>query len=361
MSTLADLRHRTPALIEIVREPRIAGVLLALTLAQTFLRMVRLALTPDRVFDDAFKRWIPIANEVFTGTPLYTADAIDNKPPLFQYLNLAVGATDVWFLWFAVIGAANGLAAYLLYRWVAADRDRGGAEGVVAALLFVAALPVVWGTYINARSPALPLVLLAVRSRRGWVSGASIAAAGLFTQYAALGIIPLVYRRMRGAVRDRQAWRWLGAFVAAGLGTAALAYGSLFVVWGPASFVEGIQQTLTTAVGELQHQQARNALVSPAGWIRGLAMRVRTLSYLLLPAGFALGCRTLRLIAPRPRTGDTLPKGDGVLGVFAVVYLLALGIKSLGYYWLLALPFLAALAAETVLWILTASRSPSEP
>ncbi|MFB6186172.1 MAG: hypothetical protein ABEI86_04800, partial [Halobacteriaceae archaeon] len=89
----------------------------------------------------------------------------------------------------------------LLYRWV---RDGTGGyvpadQGValLAALLFVSALPFTGGIRINARSPMLVGVLLAVRSSRPLVRGAGIAAGSLFSQYAIFGVPVIGYVILR--------------------------------------------------------------------------------------------------------------------------------------------------------------------
>lgn len=103
--------------------------------------------------------WIPFANKVLAGGAPYLAHW-DNKPPLFQFVNILAAATDHYVLFFYItMGLANGIAAVLLWR---VCRQFGYDRiGLVAGFIFLAFMAIS-SFRINPRQYANVLMLLAL-------------------------------------------------------------------------------------------------------------------------------------------------------------------------------------------------------
>ena len=320
----------------LARPPFVAIGLFVLALFQSVEQLARAVIGRNDLWSDAANVWLPLAEQVAAGTPLYVGGAVDNKPPLFQYLNLAVFETGHYVVVFYVlVGVANAAAAWLLYRWVSEFAQRETAA--VAALLFVAALPVLNGTIINVRSFALVFVLLAVQARRAGVQGSFMAIAGLFSQYAVFGIPALLwYRHATGRLDARQ----FVTFCGAGLLAVVMSFLPL-LWWGVPSVVGGFEWSFFAASDHLTQNDVLNPWLSPMDWAAKLAQVAEELFYLLVPAALY----ALRVVTSRGRGGKAV---DLALVAFVALYALSFGVKSLRYYWLLLLPFLATLAALEV-------------
>lgn len=317
-------------------------------LLQTAWRYAKLKWGSADYWFDAGQVWIPLANRVLSGTPLYTGKAVDNKPPLWQFLNLTADASGHYpLVMFGLVGLANAMAALLLARWLTKDCGVNRGTAALAGLFFLAALPAIHGTIINVRSFALVGVLAAIQTRSPVRSGAAISAATLFSQFAAFGIPVLILRAYRNPSFS-DTWSWVGRFCFSGLGVAAIAFGAVYAVWGWPSFVGSLKYSFYASTWYVQRPLA-NPLTSPVGYLRRIIQVMFDLSYLLIPAGGAVMV-TLRGRLPMERQQSFL------LGLTAA-FLAPLLVKSLLYYWMHVLPFLSALGALGVEWGLQISRA----
>lgn len=320
----------------LARPPVVAVGLFALALIQSVEQLARATIGRSDLFSDAANVWLPLAEHVAGGNALYVGAAVDNKPPLWQYLNLAVFETGHYVtVFYLLVGLANALAAWLLYRWVSEFARRETAA--IAALLFIAALPAMNGTIINVRSFALVFLLLAVQTHRASAQGALIAAAGLFSQYAVFGIPALLwYRHATGRLDARR----FVAFCGAGLLTVAVSFLPL-LWWGIPSVVGGIEWSFFAAGSHILENDVLNPWLSPMDWAAKLAAVAESILYLLVPAALY----GVRVVTGRSGSRSAI---DVALVALVALYALSFGVKSLRYYWLLLLPFLAALAALEV-------------
>lgn len=320
----------------LTRPPFVIIGLFVLALSQSVEQLGRALIGRNDLWSDAANVWLPLAEHVASGNALYVGAAVDNKPPFWQYLNLAVFETGHYVaVFYLLVGLANALAAWLLYRWVSGFARRETAA--VAALLFVAALPLLNGTIINVRSFALVFLLMAVQIRRASVQGALIAVAGLFSQYAVFGIPALLwYRHTIGRLNARQ----FVAFCGAGLLTVVVSFLPL-LWWGVPSVVGGVEWSFFAAESHLLENDVLNPWLAPMDWAAKLAQVAEQMLYLLVPAALY----TVRVMTGRVQERSAI---DIVLVGFVALYALSFGVKSLRYYWLLLLPFLAALAALEV-------------
>jgi len=314
----------------------VAAGLLTLSLGLAAEQYARVVIGANDLWADAADVWLPLAERVAAGDALYVGAAVDNKPPLFQYLNLLVYETGEYVLMFYIlVGLVNGAAAWLLYRWVA--RFTRSETAVIAAVLFVAALPITNGTIINVRTFSITFVLLAVLARSPSVQGASIAAGALFSQYAVFGIPVLLWRQY---ARGKLSLDSFIRFCVAGGGVVVLTFLPL-LWWGVDSLVGGIEWSFLLAKDHFTRQQIINPWMNPRNWARVLATVSQQLLYMLVPAVLYGG----RIVFRRDEQQSV---AEITLLLFAVFYALTFGIKMLYYYWIMVLPFLAGLAALEV-------------
>ncbi|WP_227377285.1 hypothetical protein [Haladaptatus halobius] len=91
--------------------------LLGIGCSEALVRYLRILTAQTSPHPDMTTMWRPVAEAVLAGAPPYLTAPVDNKPPLFEYLNLAVAATNRYLVVFLLlVGLANGAVAYLLWR-----------------------------------------------------------------------------------------------------------------------------------------------------------------------------------------------------------------------------------------------------
>lgn len=337
--TLSGHVHEVP-----LRDIAFGVALLVTTLTHASVRYFRLLVGGTSLHPDADIVWQPVARDVLDGAALYLEPATDNKPPLFEFLNVLVASTDAYaFTFLLCVALANGVSAVLLYRLFARRSMR--TTGAVAASIFVLALPLVKGHAINARSFAVCAFLAALSLRRPGLRGVAVTAAILCSQYLVFGVPVVLWRGLwvdpRKSVRT-----WAVRFAVAGGSLVVAAYGTVLVLWGWPSFVgsvywsTGLAENYFTAYG-------------PSIWVGQRAWRVYTLelvtrlSPLLVPAVGGAAAVIARRVPTSGRPGDPCGRCDLqrlVLGA-SVLFGALLFVRPYDTYWLYSLPWLAALAA----------------
>jgi len=91
------------------------AVLLAAGLFGGLRRLARRSTGAVSLHPDVRLVWYELAHAVASGTPLYTGVAVDNKPPLFELLNVGAYLTGEYVLTLVLlVGLANGLGAVFL-------------------------------------------------------------------------------------------------------------------------------------------------------------------------------------------------------------------------------------------------------
>jgi hypothetical protein len=287
-----------------------------------------------RFFVDARDVWLPLAEGVLSdGAPLYGPDQWDNKPPLWQFVNIGVAALGPYYIiFYALIGVAHGIAAYLVSVWVRrAGYDR---IGLVSALFFMSAVPLVFAARINPRPFAEIALFIAIltASRSGAVSGVSLSVATLFSQFSIFAAPIIAWRAVGGESRQRQ-FQWLIAFGSGGIAIAALSYGIVWFIWGTETLEYSIRYSILWIVG---YESTSPALTSPITIIGGHAVHLTQIYFLVLPA--LVGIRGFY------RDGWNWSDLRGVCILFIVVLSIPLLIRPGGIYLYPPLPFVAVLA-----------------
>lgn len=308
-------------------------VISVLAFVQALFHYLRAIIGRPDLFYDAAEVWQPAAEAVLNGEALYVGAAADNKPPMFEFLNVLVGATGEYILVFHVlVGLANAVTATLIYRWLA--RDGHATAGILAALLFISTLPVINGTIINVRSFALVFLFGALLVRGPVRRGVLIAIAALFSQFAVFAIPVLIYESVRNPATN--SWQWSGRFLAAGLVTAVTAYAIVGLVWGGESLTNAIQMSLF--VGNYVTEKAPLSLwLQPVESAQALGEVSIRIGYVLLPA--AVMC--VFMLLKRLRSTDT----PTLAAFLSISFLATFLVKVHPYYWMFPIAFLAPLAA----------------
>lgn len=302
-------------------------------------------------FYDAREVWRPNAEAVLSSdTGLYQSPATDNKPPLWQYLNLAVYASGYYAtVMFSLVAAANSVSAFLIFQYVSGLRGRSEIEGMLAGSMYLFAVPAIGGLLVNVRSFAIVGLLIAINTRRGWISGLALSAGGLFSQFAMLAAPVLVAREYRR--RDSGFTRWFIEFVVAGCGLAVLSFLPL-LYWGVTSVENAIESSILYSDEYVLEHSVRNPLIDPWAWVEKLHDVVRRIYWLLVP--------TLLMLFARLRgvSSDDV-EGTSVVAVLCVLFLSTLFIKSLTYYWLFPAVFMSILTSRGVVMLAESQVKPN--
>jgi len=282
---------------------------------------------------DARTVWRPLAREVlYEGQPLFGPDQYENKPPLWQFLNLAVEYVGPYYLLFYTLtGVAHGVAAFGIYAWA---RRYGEARlGALAALLFLASVHAGFMARIDPRPYAAALTFAALLSSRATVAGASLAAATTMIQYAFFAVPVVIWRAVRDRPRREMAW-WIAKFGVAGVAVAVVVFGAVGVVWGTTALKYAVRYTVFMTA---DYTTTHSILIVPVRVVGGHAAWTTELYAVVIPATLAIA--TLLADGPDWRSA----RGESAL--LAGSLMLPFVIRPHGMYWYSPLPFLAVLAA----------------
>ncbi len=310
---------------------------LATSSMSALVRYLRIRLGSAAPHHDVQTTWRPISETVAAGTPLYTGEAIDNKPPLFEYLNLVVAVTDRYLLVFLLLVAvANAAIAVALWRFHA--RKERHLCGLLAGIFFLATVPLVHAHAINVRSFSLVAVLGAFAFSGPIKSGSALAVAGLFSQYSYLAI-PVILHDHISEEENRHQIRLSGRFIGALVCGVGVGYASVSFIWGWQSLTGALYWSLGFARTYV-FVWGPSLWTNPGTW---LAMHMSVAVWLTpLLALASVGALT---VARKARSSsNTRLWGSRELSL-CLVFAIPLLIRSLPTYWLYPLPWLASLGA----------------
>ena len=188
---------------------------------------------------DVVEVYSPMAHGVLAGGDLYIVHW-DNRPPMFQFLNIGAAATGEYTLaFYLAIGVANAVTAVLI--WKLTSRHYVRSVAIVAGILYMFALPVVEGRMIDARLFSNVFILCGFLLSSPAYSGISIAIAGLFHQYAVFSIPIVVFYHNNNGIKNSVSW--VIKFCVAGLATVGISYGIVGAIWGIDSLSHAIRYT----------------------------------------------------------------------------------------------------------------------
>lgn len=332
------------------------GIIAALTGISLFWELIRYLLiseTSGRMADDAWLVWEPLASAVLSGTPLYIAEAVDNKPPLWLFQQLLAGASPNYLATnLLLVGLVN--AGIAITIWFLVDRQEPDQDlGLLAAVLFLIAVPVV-GAAISNKNAAILFVLLALTQTSPERVGGALGIAGLFAQQAVFAIPAVAW--IIGKRQNESPWRWLGIFMGSGLLVVGLGYLLVAGIWGIDSALQGLRLTAglstprsgtsTYLFGGLGKSQS--LLVNPLTWVHSIYVVIQSIYFLLIPMLIAFV--TPRRHLSRGKEGGLIGGNFLLLGGLLSLTLL---IRPFRNYWVLLLPSLAVLASQGYTSLLT--------
>lgn len=292
--------------------------------------------------------WLPFANSVLAGGAPYLAHW-DNKPPLFQFVNIAAAESGQYVLvFYLTMGLTNGVAAVFLWRLC----RRYGYEriGTVAAVVFIAALATA-SFRINPRQYATVFILLALLTSSAVRSGVAIAAAGLFSQFSVFAIPAVVWLRYRSNDFTTQ---WFGIFVLAGLGIVIAVFSVVAAVWNVDAAVTGFQYSFLASgeyVGGYGGREI-SLYADPVGWVYNTYQILRDWGWGVIAIGALAG--SVVVFTRRIYNHS----GFGVAMILATIGLaFQMTIRPAPVYALAWLPFASVLAVIAAKAVLAPSRS----
>jgi len=235
--------------------------------------------------------WWPLAREVLAGGAPYLAHW-DNKPPLFQFVNVGVAAlsggnlTLYLLAFWLLVGVANAATAVLLWRWLA---GRGFERaGLVAALVYVCFLTVGNGHQIDPRPFANCCLVYGFVTTDRYRSGAAVAAAGLLTQFALLALPVVLWYRIRRS--GMAATRYALGFWMAGGAVLVASFGAVALRWGGEAALAGVRYSYLSAgrYAAIYTDAGQSLLGNPAVWAYEEWQTLRAQAFWLACAGVAV-------------------------------------------------------------------------
>lgn len=319
----------------------VVPVFVLVGILQTWTRYYRIQQGRQTSHVDVRCCWRPLAEAVLAGQPIYVRPAVDNKPPLFELLNVAVAATGEYLLGFLLlVGATNAIISVLL--WQLCSRRGAPRTGLVAGGLFLASVPLAGGTVINVRSFAIAGILLALSVRHPVARGAAVAAGGLFSQHAVFSIPVLAYDRYRELDRP-EGVRWVGTFALSGLAVVAAAFAVVYAVWGWPSLEGAFYWTFLVAEQYTTNPTVPSLLGDTDAWLLSLYdFGLRHLG-VIVPASVGVWVSLTDRESAWSQHSTAVPVVTAAL--LAVSMTAPLVVRAYRAYWLYPLPFLALLAS----------------
>ena len=338
------VRRRLPE-----RVPREAVFALLLTNVGLFTgvaRLLRLEAGRATVHPDVRLVWRPLARSVARGAALYTPGVTDNKPPLFELVNVLAYLSESYLVVLTLaVGLVNGVAATCLWRACAV---RGHPRvGGLGALLFLWTLPLVNGAAINVRSFTVAALLLALVSRRPLARGLPVGCALCISQHAVFAAPVVAYDGYRCAGRSRA---WVGRFLVGLLGVVIAAFGTVFAVWGLPSLLGAVHATVGAA-GPYLLAYGPSAWVSTATWTLA-TVRMHLRLWVVLAFSLWGGWRVRR----RATRASTWGPAHLLLALL-VALSVPLVVRPFVTYWVYPLPAVSVLAAVGIRAALRGPRS----
>jgi len=315
------------------RSSVVGAIFAAVSLVQVAHRYLEITIGTRNPIVDASEVWVPLASRVLSGAPLYVRPAVDNKPPLWQFVNIGWEITGHYYAAaLLTIGLFNAAAAWLIYRLLS-DSGREG-QGAVAGLLFLSVLPMLHGTHVNVRSLAVVFLLLAFRYKSAVFQGVMVACAALISQY---GVLVLPALLLDWFESDTETYSSISRITVGGFATVAAVFGAVGVIWGPIPMENAVYWSFGIA-GEYAAESQASPFVNPYLWAQYVSDELIGLVHFYIPAGIGLAL----VSTPLSKSNSQRP-----IALAAVLLSLPLLLRGYGYYWIYPAPFLSILAAKT--------------
>lgn len=307
-------------------------------------RYVQVKFTSVQFDSDAVGVWRPFARAVLNGATPYTSTVWDNKPPFFQVLNIISEASGRYFIvMILLVATANAVIVFLLYEiW---KKEDGPNIALLIGALYLSALSYT-GTNINSKTFAILFVLLALfsRSLQGMGRGVLMSTAMLFAQqivFAAPVVLWLAIKRSSESLRLTVA-----KFAIGGLSTAAVAYGSLAIIYNPNTMFRALYYTNGIITRYFTREGGKHIFADPVGWLVAFLSAFDNLALILIAAVYGTYMTiSSNQISLKIINGEVSQHRVGAIMLLISISLIpALLLRAEPVYWIMFFPSLAGLA-----------------
>lgn len=287
--------------------------------------------------------WANVATDVANGIPIYVAPAVDNKPPLWQFIYIGILNNMHRPGLFLVAFGGNTLMVCCVY--LLAKKRYGYWIGVFSALLLVGMLPAVNGFNPKPHNIASGIIIFGMLfSGSGRTLGASLGVASMFVQYSGLALPAylLQLRREHGLTKGSLT-DFFGAFLTA----VAMPFAAIAMIWGRESVIGALYWTFISPLGYVLGLEGGNPTYSGGTarfsllynfdyWIDFMMGFVLQHVFIIIPA---IGVTLVTLSHRRDRPEFTDVVAGGIL-------LTPFLVRAFPQYWLFSAPFLCLLTGK---------------
>lgn len=329
--------------------PYVTAIIISVAVLLTARQAHIILTTGETIAGNVRHIWYPFARHVLGGGVPYVG-FWDNKPPVFQLVNVIAATTGSLpayiMVFYLLIGLANGVTAVGL--WELTSRYQHRTVGLLAAILYVLLIPEV-GYQIDPRQLANALVLVAFLVPSPVTAGVATALAGLTTQYAVLLIPAIALFHLARRDGDRQTIiHWLIIYAGTGLAVVGAVFAVIGLLWGPAAALGGFEMTFLRVGNYSRRMGSFNfeVLVNPFQFT--LTVLWPAVNSILLQFAALLGIAACLWNTYQHRDPVYLAPVLGFYGAAAALF-----IRSAGIYYVLILPFALFLAILGLVFALT--------
>jgi hypothetical protein len=287
---------------------------------------------------DAQDHFIPLAEAVLSGTPLYISPAVDNKPPLGTGIHIFILATEQYELVYPLlVGVVNALIAIIIFQHV--YQSQSVRQGAVASLLYIGFLPMINADHVGIRVFGMLMLVSAVfKLKRPETRGLALGFGGMFTQYLIFAVPVIMYIQYK---ENREGFHiWAGKFVFGNAVAVLLTYGSVFVIWGKDSLLNSIEYSIFSVIsytGRVSSYQQASPTTNPISW-GGNIFHIFVLLFVITIPATVMFIQFFR----RKNTAAYLRNSFLLTLAMAVPFL----VRSFPVYWIYVLPWLAIVSSH---------------
>lgn len=322
-------------------------------------RYTQVRFTSVQFDSDAIGVWHPFAKAVLNGAIPYTHSVWDNKPPFFQVLNIISEATGRYFLFMIIfVATANAVIAYILFKiW---EHQEGPQVALLIGALYLSALSYT-GTNINPRTFAILFTILAIFSKsiQSIGRGVLMATGALFSQQVIFAAPVVLLRAIQTSKNNIRST--VLKFTFGGLGTVAIAYGSLGIIYGTNTVIRAIYYTNGITTGYFTKGEGKHILANTGHWVIDFLSAFDDLALIIVSATYSA---YLILFSNQTLFINGISKNMQDVGVVQLLLLIslvpALLLRPSAEYWIFFFPSLAGLAGYGIKSFVTSKESANQ-
>lgn len=298
-------------------------------------RFLQIRYSDQDLLHDAGTIWLPLAENIFKGGQLY-GELPDNKPPLFQFVNLVTyGSGEYVLFMLLLVGLANGIIILLTgYHFRRKSRPGTAVIAAIACFLLIAPL----GTIVNNKSLGTAILLSATLTASPITIGFLFAGAIGMAQQLIIALPAVIWYQTKRHELTMSDIKLTITITFVGL---TVQYLAVWALWGWNSLVAGIEQTIFVvfdySLASSQFQTNGGVLSSPTLWLRRISDVMLSHSLIFSIATVGL----ISIILSWNRRTDV----DRFWTLFTISLLPVLLIRAYRHYWILLAAGIGALFA----------------